>query len=901
MGLPQFLRGTTAAIAIYLLILFAVLKTSELARVPKVDSQHGLKVSEAWQDLHVIATQPHPYNSQANEQVHAYLLERLQSIAASYSNVHVVDDRVSNASFEEKFFAGKYIYFEGTNILVKVDGTAGDDYGAVLFSAHYDSVPMSSGATDDGMGIVSMLQMVEKLAQHPTKRTAIFNFNNGEENGLCGAHAWVSKLTGKLYDLDVEIFIGFLSIPGPISPSLSSISKGRALEVLFRGTSTKPLEAFHHRFVHNPHGTVLAADAFAAGIIRSGTDYTVYANGGKKGSMEGADLAFYRGRSHYHTKYDAIPFLVGGERALWSMMETLDTAGHALLDQDRSEPAGNVAYFDCRRFLLILMGMMLILCKFWFGFILVVISQAGLVFGYMKTNKYVVYSSPYVVLGVASSLVYVVFSLIIQSECFLRGHLVSSLDPNALLLQLVSFYYLIILATTSTRTIGATYLFTISAACAFIAWIIGAVNGAIKPKTSQQEATGEARDATESTPLIERSSPKVTSLQSNEVGINVWLLQLFITVPIPVILMSHIALLLLESFPQGLVDGGPVTLVYVAISLIAVLLVLPLVPFIASYPQSAPLPLPRVLQYANNPTTLFRITLVALSICVAYSSGLIDILLTPTASPATRMSFPFSINTPMKVFFEQKVEIIAPWLTATSPSTNEPIEARPMTYLTGLPYYTDNLIVPALPSTHKKDVNCPQDGDRKGLVSCSWLSGQDMLPSPGKEAPAYIPRWTTEPGTQVLASNAWIQSSIQRTSANTRRFWISGTNSRTCRIYFDNAKVDTWHVVGGTPGVQKGFEGFDTKEGKGITELRMYSRTWDREFVVDITFQEAPEKIKGKVSCEWAEFESGMVGLKSGIRSKIPAFEEVLRFFPRWAALHRLGDFVTEVWTAFES
>lgn len=45
------------------------------------------------------------------------------------------------------------------------------------------------------MGVATLLQMVSYLAEtQDRKRTAIFNFNNGEEDGLMGAHAYVYTL-----------------------------------------------------------------------------------------------------------------------------------------------------------------------------------------------------------------------------------------------------------------------------------------------------------------------------------------------------------------------------------------------------------------------------------------------------------------------------------------------------------------------------------------------------------------------------------------------------------------------------------------------------------------------------------------------------------------------------------
>ena len=74
---------------------------------------------------------------------------------------------------------------------MKIDGSDPEyrDKGGVLFSAHYDSVQTASGVTDDGMGVVTLMQMVKYLGERRPKRTAVFNINNGEEDGLLGAYA----------------------------------------------------------------------------------------------------------------------------------------------------------------------------------------------------------------------------------------------------------------------------------------------------------------------------------------------------------------------------------------------------------------------------------------------------------------------------------------------------------------------------------------------------------------------------------------------------------------------------------------------------------------------------------------------------------------------------------------
>jgi len=143
-----------------------------------------------------IAGRPHPFDSHANDAVHDHILSRVREATTGIAYVHIVDDIVSNATYhygadEEEDASTKKkpvaVYQEGNNILVKVDGRE-PSLEAVLFSAHFDSVSTGSGATDDGMGVATLLQLVEYFAKNQPKRTVIFNINNAEEDGLNGAH-----------------------------------------------------------------------------------------------------------------------------------------------------------------------------------------------------------------------------------------------------------------------------------------------------------------------------------------------------------------------------------------------------------------------------------------------------------------------------------------------------------------------------------------------------------------------------------------------------------------------------------------------------------------------------------------------------------------------------------------
>ena len=103
-----------------------------------------------------ITARPHPYLSHANDHVRSYLLSRIKSVD---SDIEIIDDLNSTVVFTLRPEAGAY--FEGTNILVKVPGSGKHDTNAVLFSAHYDSVSTAPGATDNGIGAVAALHLLE--------------------------------------------------------------------------------------------------------------------------------------------------------------------------------------------------------------------------------------------------------------------------------------------------------------------------------------------------------------------------------------------------------------------------------------------------------------------------------------------------------------------------------------------------------------------------------------------------------------------------------------------------------------------------------------------------------------------------------------------------------------------
>jgi len=308
--------------------------------------------------------------------------------------------------------------------------------------------------------------------------------------------------------------------------------------------------------------------------------------------------------------------------------------------------------------------------------------------------------------------------------------------------------------------------------------------------------------------------------------------------------------------------------VYVLITLLALVLVLPLSPFMSKLHRSRAL-------------SLFVSLVFILSILYTW------------------MTFPFSSAAPLRVFFQQRVEIdlgldILLHSDGNSMASDTHGSPKMITSLTGHPLYLPNsAIISNLPSA--QTVKCDPHRTRSGLMLCEWDSGAGMRPVPGNWN-----GWNNDNTTE------YFDASVSRIGPSSARITVKGRNTRSCRVYFDNQPILEYVVrssdgVGEKKGMQYGYE-----VGKrGIRELILWSRTWDREFVVDVINKWGDDSdstgLQGRIGCEWAEYESAGIDHGSGgrVSGKIPAFEEVLRFLPEWAVSSKQDDGLVEVLARF--
>lgn len=293
-----FSRGpvTVVATAVYAALLAVLIVVQvDLPSLPKSPTPiHGVNLTEAWQDLQLLTAEYHPYNSHRNDFVHDWLAQRIKSILkdnnASSTDAYIFIDQVSNLTSSTSSVTaatgGISVYFEGTNIITYIrgkdddekewwydeDGSPSERHG-VLVNAHYDSVSTGYGSTDDGIGVVSVLQLIRYFTTtgNEPRNGLVLLLNNGEEDFLNGARAFGQHPMSRFVH-------SFLNLEG-------AGAGGRA--ALFRSTDEEVTRAYAKS--PYPFGTVISGDAFQKGLVRSQTDYVVF-NGAF--GYRGLDVAF---------------------------------------------------------------------------------------------------------------------------------------------------------------------------------------------------------------------------------------------------------------------------------------------------------------------------------------------------------------------------------------------------------------------------------------------------------------------------------------------------------------------------------------------------------------------------------------------------------------------------------
>jgi hypothetical protein len=168
------------------------------------------------------------------------------------------------------------------NIVFSVGPSSGP---AILAAAHYDTVPASPGASDDGVGLSVWLEVARTLKDETLQRRIIFLFSDGEEPALLGAHAFVND--------------------DPLMASVESLvnleARGTRGPAIFFETNQPNADAIAaFAAAPRPIANSVMADVYA--LLSNSSDVTALTRPG----LDVINIALIDGLEDYHTPQDTI-------------------------------------------------------------------------------------------------------------------------------------------------------------------------------------------------------------------------------------------------------------------------------------------------------------------------------------------------------------------------------------------------------------------------------------------------------------------------------------------------------------------------------------------------------------------------------------------------------------------
>ncbi len=216
---------------------------------------------------------PHPVGSAANAAVRDAIVAQLTQLGYQ---PRVQEDFVC----DETGGCG-----DVKNILARLEGQ--EPGPAVMVAAHYDSVPAGPGASDDGAGTVSVLEIARALkASAPPRHPVIFLIDEGEEAGLFGAVAFVQD---DPWAKDVRAVV-----------NMDNRGTSGSSTMFETGSANAWVMRMYARSVRHPNADSLSYTVYKT--LPNDTDFTVFKHAG----YQGFNFAFLEDVAHYHTPLDNV-------------------------------------------------------------------------------------------------------------------------------------------------------------------------------------------------------------------------------------------------------------------------------------------------------------------------------------------------------------------------------------------------------------------------------------------------------------------------------------------------------------------------------------------------------------------------------------------------------------------
>lgn len=271
----------------------------------------------AMKHLEVIGQRPHAVGSAEHAAVRDHIRGELAALGLQ---PEVQEEVVVNALRGDNIRAAAV-----NNVVARLKGTGGGGK-ALLMAAHYDTVPTSPGASDDGAAVAMLLETLRALKTGAQLRNdIIFLFTDAEEVGLLGAKAFADAHP---WAKDVGLVLNFEArgAGGPVIMFETSDGNGGLIREL-AAAAPRPV-----------------ANSLSYEIYRrlpNDTDLTVF----KRAGVPGMNFAYIDGVMRYHTPADSLANI--DERSLQHQGEYALALARRLGGTDLNrvkEP--NSVYFD---------------------------------------------------------------------------------------------------------------------------------------------------------------------------------------------------------------------------------------------------------------------------------------------------------------------------------------------------------------------------------------------------------------------------------------------------------------------------------------------------------------------------------------------------------------------------
>nr|XP_010943482.1 endoplasmic reticulum metallopeptidase 1 isoform X1 [Elaeis guineensis]XP_010943483.1 endoplasmic reticulum metallopeptidase 1 isoform X1 [Elaeis guineensis]XP_019701584.1 endoplasmic reticulum metallopeptidase 1 isoform X1 [Elaeis guineensis] len=247
---------------------------------------------------------PHPVGSDALDLALQYVFaasEKMKRTAHWEVDVQVdfFHAKIGASRLASGLFKGKtHIYSDLKHVVLRIlpKYLPAAEENLILVSSHIDTVFATEGAGDCSSCVGVMLELARGISQwaHGFKNGVIFLFNTGEEEGLNGAHSFITQHPWSRairFVIDLEA----MGIGGK-----SSLFQG--------GSAPWAIETFA-KVAKYPSGQIIAQDLFLSGAIKSATDLQVYQ---EVAGLPGLDFAYSDATAVYHTKNDKLKLLKPG-------------------------------------------------------------------------------------------------------------------------------------------------------------------------------------------------------------------------------------------------------------------------------------------------------------------------------------------------------------------------------------------------------------------------------------------------------------------------------------------------------------------------------------------------------------------------------------------------------------